>query len=282
VQGDPASHPHFQRRRTEIKRRKAFAAVFFGTLIAFTCASVAQGQSNDVFDPNGLVKNPYQFKGHSGILNTNGTPVLMPNGSPLRGTLIPFACMKFERMLDEHTAVYEVQAYEDGVLMPQGELAVSVRDSVAPDPSRRWRILVEGPMEGWNGFGAKITVTAIRFDGYYVPPPPTPEELVQQEAARNAQQARQAAAQQAAVEAQAKEQEWKEKEVERLSALKIEEERQSHQRYCDRLKPPIPLSFLVEHECKASSKWEPILTESDKFFIRLEVEGEARKISAGQ
>jgi len=142
--------------------------------------------AQESFDPNVLVKNPYQFKGHSRVLDARQTPVLMPNGSQLRGTLVPFVCMKFERMLDEHTAVYEVQAYEDGVVMPQGELAVILSDSTPPDPKQRWRIRVEGPMDGWNGFGAKITVTAVRFDGYRIP---TPEETA---AAAEAQAKRQA------------------------------------------------------------------------------------------
>ena len=83
------------------------AGIFAALLLAFLGFSRAEAQS---FDPNSLVKNPYQFKGHSGILNTNGTPVLMPNGAQLRGTLIPFACMRFEKMLDEHTAMFEVEA----------------------------------------------------------------------------------------------------------------------------------------------------------------------------
>ena len=79
------------------------AALFLAAVSAF-------GQSNEVFDPNGLVKNPYQFRGHSGILNTDETPVLMANGARFGGMSFPFASMRFEKMIDEHTAMFEVEA----------------------------------------------------------------------------------------------------------------------------------------------------------------------------
>lgn len=169
-------------------------------------------QSTKVFDPNVLVKNAYQFKNQSGILDTNRT------------------YMRFDKMLDEHTAMFEVRGYGTN-----GQLAVMVQDSVAPDPYRQWRVTVLGPMHGTNVYGAEVTVTAIRFDGYYVPPPPTQEELGQQEAARKAQQERQAAIAKAMAEAKAKRQEQVDHEVARREAAKLAQRKRAWQSHCDSL-----------------------------------------------
>jgi hypothetical protein len=81
-------------------------------------------------------------------------------------------------MLDEHTAIYAVviAQYE---LVEDEEIAVILPDSKPPSPSHPWRIYVEGPLQATNGFGAPMQVTAVRFEGYYVPeakPVPTPPE----------------------------------------------------------------------------------------------------------
>jgi|SRR5208283_3663785 len=134
--------------------------------------------SNDVLDPNDLVKNPYKWKGRSGVLDTVQLPIMAGNGARMGFAPYPGGCMKFNKMLDEHTAVYEVMAYEDGVVQSQGELAVILKDSDPPKSARPWRIFVEGPMGAVNSLDQAMTLTSVRFEGYFVPPSsqPKPEE----------------------------------------------------------------------------------------------------------
>jgi hypothetical protein len=83
-------------------------------------------------------------------------------------------------MLDEETAVFDVYQWGYDGAESVGELAVFVSDKQPPEPSRRWRVKVEGQMEATNGYGASINVSTVRFLGYApVPPPP---QAVQQEA----------------------------------------------------------------------------------------------------
>ena len=113
-------------------------------------ASAGYHESDEVISPYEISRNPYKFKGHSGILN---------GGS-----------LKFEKMIEENTATYAVLAEEESVI-PEGEIAVILADSDPPDSGRPWRVFVEGPMDAVNGLGNKITVTAVRFEGYYLPTP---------------------------------------------------------------------------------------------------------------
>jgi hypothetical protein len=106
--------------------------------------------SDEVISPDEICSNPYKLKGHSGILDGGR--------------------LKFEKMIEEHTATYAVWAGEESII-PEGEIAVVLPDSDPPDSGRPWRVFVEGPMGAVNGLGNKITVTAVRFEGYYVPPP---------------------------------------------------------------------------------------------------------------
>lgn len=127
-------------------------------------------ESNDAIDPYELVKNPYKFKGHSGILDTLDTPVLMDNGARMTSVAYPGGCLQFKKMLDEHTAIFEMMVYQE-VLMPAGEIAVILPDSNPPNSLQKWRVLIDGPYEAVNGLGNQITLTAVRFEGYYTPPP---------------------------------------------------------------------------------------------------------------
>lgn len=127
--------------------------------------------STNVLDPNDLVKNPYKLKGRSGILDTVQTPIIAENGARMGFVPYPGGCMKFSKMLDEHTAVYEVMALEDGTIQSEGELAVILKDSNEPASAQPWRVFVDGPMDAVNGLGQTIAVTAVRFEGYYIPPP---------------------------------------------------------------------------------------------------------------
>lgn len=129
-------------------------------------------QSDEVMTPYALSKNPYKWKGHSGILDTVNVPLLMGEGGVVVTTIrYPGGGLKFEKMIDEHTATYSVLVGE-GSVIPDGEIAVILTDSDPPESSRPWRVFVEGPMEAKNGFGAAIQVVTVRFEGYYVPLPP--------------------------------------------------------------------------------------------------------------
>lgn len=124
--------------------------------------------SNEVLDPWELSRNPFKWKGTSGILDTARISMPMPNGQRAH---IPYpgGGLHFSKMLDEHTASYDVivggyDAHEDG------ELIILLSDSDPPNPLRPWRVYVEGPYEGVNAFGGAVRDTAVRFEGYYEPP----------------------------------------------------------------------------------------------------------------
>jgi len=140
--------------------------------------------SDEVIYPYDISKNPYKLKGHSGILDTvhvfvgevgHQFPMVFPGGG-----------LKFERMLDEHTATYEVLTAQREGLVPDGEIAVILPDSNPPEPLRPWRVYVEGPMDAVNGMGASMQITTIRFEGYFIPPPKPAETTTTPDATRSA------------------------------------------------------------------------------------------------
>jgi hypothetical protein len=128
-------------------------------------------ESSEMMEAYQLSKNAYQWRGHSGILDAH-MPLIRSDGK-LEGWL-PLPSLKFNKMISEHVAVFEVMnsGEESG-----DELAVVLPDSQPPDVTRPWNILVVGPLEGQSAGGAPITVTAVRFEGYYFKPvsPPPPE-----------------------------------------------------------------------------------------------------------
>jgi TonB family protein len=129
--------------------------------------------SDDIIDPYELSKNPYQLKGHSGILDTLHVTLLGGNGQ-LMHTPYPGGGLRFGKMIDKHTATYQVLVGRESVY-PDGEIAVILPDSNPPDSKRPWRVFVEGPLEAVNGLGNPLKISAVRFEGYYVAPPkPTP------------------------------------------------------------------------------------------------------------
>jgi hypothetical protein len=143
----------------------------------FSDAVPAYHESNEILDPYDLSKNPYQWKYQSGILDTINVPLVMNNGTRVGQVAYPGGCLKFNKMLDEHTAVYEVMVGHEDV-QPDGEIAVLLSNSDPPTSLRPWRIFVEGPMDALNGLGQTITLTAVRFEGYYTPPPSGPARAV--------------------------------------------------------------------------------------------------------
>lgn len=126
--------------------------------------------SDDLMNPYDLSKNPYKYKGKSGILDTLHVTLIGPNGTGLK-LPYPGGGLRFEKMIDEHTATYAVLAGDQDVL-PDGEIAVELDNSDPPKPTVPWRIYVIGPMDGVNGFGQDIKVSEVKFEGYYAQPTP--------------------------------------------------------------------------------------------------------------
>ncbi|MGO8719638.1 MAG: hypothetical protein ACLQMO_10505 [Acidobacteriaceae bacterium] len=108
--------------------------------------------------------------------------MLMPNGLYRKFPQLGPSSIRFDKMLDEHTAVYDVMTIDQAALaaadpdymVPDGQIAVILPDSTPPSLAKPWKVLVEGPVTGTNAFGADLTVTTVKFEGYYEPPPPPP------------------------------------------------------------------------------------------------------------
>jgi hypothetical protein len=61
---------------------------------------------DEIIKPYEISKNAYKLKGHSGILDTKRVMLVGPAGNfPVA---YPGGALRFERMIDEHTATYEV------------------------------------------------------------------------------------------------------------------------------------------------------------------------------
>jgi hypothetical protein len=131
-----------------------------GTINFFDTSQDASQPSNELIYPDELSKNPYRLKGHSGILDTTHVSIRGAKVEPFAFSF-PGCCMRFEKMIDEDTATYEVLAGGES-----GEIAVVLDDSDPPDPTRPWHIIVEGARDATNGFGAAISVSTVRFEGY--------------------------------------------------------------------------------------------------------------------
>jgi hypothetical protein len=153
-------------------------------------AEVPETESNlkleDVtIHPYELAKNPFLMKTHLVMLDGHSYPILLdgnllqyeeytgePNiiGRELVG-------LKFERMLDERTAIFAILGFNRAGIMSNGtdegmedlgELAVLVpSNSLQPDPEELWTVEPLGMLQGTNGFGASVSVPLVRFDGYW-------------------------------------------------------------------------------------------------------------------
>jgi hypothetical protein len=140
---------------------------------SFSVDSDGYHQSNELISPYQLSKNPYQYKGHSGLLLTTLIQLVRSDG--LVGPQMPWpgGGMRFVKMLDEHTAIYSVLTGQDDV-SPDTQIAVELPDSNPPTSTKLWRVYVEGADDFENGFGATIQVAKIKFEGYGSLPPPQP------------------------------------------------------------------------------------------------------------
>jgi len=145
--------------------------------------------------PFELLKNPFLQKNHLVRLDVHSYPIL------LDGNLLQYneysgvpnivsrelVGVRFEKMLDEKTALYEVLGYNRVGLMSNGgteegmarlgELAVLVASGTGQLNSEElWSVEPLGTLEGTNAFGAAISIPFVRFDGYWRLQQPVPHE----------------------------------------------------------------------------------------------------------
>jgi len=102
------------------------------------------------------------------------------------GHAVGGAPFRFDRMLDEHTATYDIYAdnYSGGI---DGQIAVVLPDSIPPDLGRPWKVRVIGPLTVTNVFGAKLTIVAVKFEGYSDPPASIRKKILHQKMQEQAQ-----------------------------------------------------------------------------------------------
>lgn len=123
----------------------------------------------------GLIKDPFTNRGNLVILDVwrikryvgdNDVGVEEPRG----GMLTNVIGVQFDRMLSENIALYKVMAThafsigDGGIRTMEGQFVV-----IGSKPStneRYWVVEPLGTIDGTNGFGAEISIPAIRFDRY--------------------------------------------------------------------------------------------------------------------
>jgi hypothetical protein len=146
--------------------------------------------------PYDLVKNPFLNKGHIVQLDARSYPTLL-NGNFLEYRFYTgapsivgneFVGVRFEKMLDTETALFEVLGYQQGGFLSNatayggmeriGQLVVLVSSgSPQLDPQVFWNVEPLGTFDGSNAFGATVSVPVVRFYGYWKPPQQLPPKL---------------------------------------------------------------------------------------------------------
>ena len=125
--------------------------------------------------PYDLLRNPYSHKNHIVTLNAEEWPMLY-NGQVLRyldgGSVrvgLGYSGLRFKKMLDEHTAVYDIMGMDaqgSSDLEMLGQLAVQGSPGGELDVTRMWDVEPLGSLEGSNALGGTVTVPAVRLWGY--------------------------------------------------------------------------------------------------------------------
>ena len=146
--------------------------------------------------PYDLVKNSFLNKGHVVRLDVGSYPFLLDgnfldyrsyDGAP--GTVgDQFVGVRFEKMLDPETALFEVLGYQQGGDLSNdssyggmgrlGQLVVLIPSASPPlDSQVLWNVEPLGIFEGSNAFGASVSAPLVRFCGYWQPPQQPAETL---------------------------------------------------------------------------------------------------------
>lgn len=122
--------------------------------------------SNQIIYPYDISRNPYKYKGKSGILDTLDVPLLFAMGGKRVATPYPGGSLEFENMIDEHTAVFGVRAAGQFGVEGSNKIAVELENSDPPEPIRPWRVYVEGSRDVETEDGETVTIGVVRFEGY--------------------------------------------------------------------------------------------------------------------
>src|ERR1035441_4169668 len=142
-----------------------------------------------VLHPNELIKDPFSHRGKRIRLDVAEYPVLFENnlitymtynGPPGVGELLTPRGVRFKRMFSPTDQLYDVTAVSQGGLLSHrtayndvvslGELLVKVPSGQGElETKRSWVVEPLGTAEGTNGFGATISIAAVRFSAYYDP-----------------------------------------------------------------------------------------------------------------
>ena len=125
-----------------------------------------------------LIKKPYRYKKRLVMLDVTSRPVLYngaviqyaPGDDSRMGKSLGLLGLRFNRMISEDTALYDVMALDSTnhmdaemvgqivVIVPQGKEEL--------DLGRYWGVEPLGIAEGTNAFGATLTVSRVRFWRY--------------------------------------------------------------------------------------------------------------------
>jgi len=125
-----------------------------------------------------LIKNPYRYKKRLVMLDVTSRPVLYdgaviqyaPGDDSRMGKSLGLLGLRFNRMVSEDTALYDVMALDSTNHMDSemiGQIAVIVSQGQEElDLGRYWEVEPLGIAEGTNTFGATLTVPRVRFWRY--------------------------------------------------------------------------------------------------------------------
>jgi hypothetical protein len=120
------------------------AAIIYVTF--FSKSASGYTPSDTVLSANEIAKNPYKYKGMSGIMNPS--------------------MMHFSNMAGDETAVYDMN-----FVFSADQLSVTMDNNDPPSTNRWWKVYVEGASDFTNRLGATVTIGEVRFEGYADPPP---------------------------------------------------------------------------------------------------------------
>lgn len=127
--------------------------------------------------PYDLLKDPYQAQGKLIVLDLNTLPVLYEGAviqysdpiNPTLGARLGLMALRFERMADQTTALYNIMGVEAGQSSNEmlGQIAIKLPEGEAElKLDRAWMVEPMQPLKGTNYMGAEIQIPYVRFWHY--------------------------------------------------------------------------------------------------------------------